>query len=139
MGSISGNAISGVIFSDVTFPATATASGETITGSGGGEGISITFSMTRTSTVLVPAVLDFTADPATIRAGESTTLYWTVFNAATVSIDHGVGTKPAAGTASVSPDSTTTYTLTAISSTGATTTDQTTVIVLHGRRRSVRH
>lgn len=141
MGRISGNSIFGVIFSEETFPLNATVSGETMTGTGGGGGMSFTISMTRTSTALVPSVLEFEADPSTIRAGESTTLRWTVFNANSVTIDHGVGTKPAAGTASVSPESTTTYTLTAISSTGTTAAAQTTVTVTHAprRRRAVRH
>src|SRR3954454_19384583 len=55
----------------------------------------------------------FSAAPTSILAGQSSTLTWSTTNATTVSIDNGVGSKPVSGSASVSPASTTTYTLTA--------------------------
>jgi hypothetical protein len=70
----------------------------------------------------------FSASPTSIIAGQSSTLTWSTTDATTVSIDNGVGSKPASGTASVSPTSTTTYTLTATGP-GGTTTKTATVTV----------
>ncbi|MBS1241195.1 MAG: hypothetical protein H6R40_622, partial [Gemmatimonadetes bacterium] len=60
-----------------------------------------------------PAILSFSADPASIVAGQSSTLSWTVTNATAVSIDQGVGTVGLSGSHAVSPPFNTTYTLTA--------------------------
>lgn len=58
-------------------------------------------------------ILTFTANPPTIRSGESSVLAWTVENADEVVIS-GIGSvDPRSGTRSVSPTQTTTYTLTA--------------------------
>jgi hypothetical protein len=67
---------------------------------------------TTTITVARPQVriLSFTAIPATILTGESSTLQWTTENADTVTLA-GVGNVPVNGTAPVSPKETTTYTL----------------------------
>jgi hypothetical protein len=53
------------------------------------------------------------ATPATIVAGESSTLFWQTTNATSVSISPGVGTEGANGSAVVSPTTSTTYTITA--------------------------
>lgn len=131
MGIYTGNTISGAVFTEYEMiPLNATVSGDTITGSGTAEdSATFTFSITRFSASPAPTVLKFAADPSLVRAGDPTTLFWTVFNAATVSIDQGIGTRPAAGSASVLPSSTTTYTLTATASSGMTVTAQTTVTV----------
>lgn len=72
-----------------------------------------------------PVINSFTASPQDIQDGESTTLSWSVTNAATISIDQGVGT--VAGTSKiVSPTATTTYTLSATNAVG-TVSAQTTV------------
>ncbi len=55
----------------------------------------------------------FAADPASIAEGGSSTLSWQTTNATTVTISQGVGTVPGAGSTTVSPAQTTTYTLTA--------------------------
>ncbi|HLK66057.1 MAG TPA: OmpA family protein [Bryobacteraceae bacterium] len=63
-----------------------------------------------------PAALQitlFSATPATIQPGQSSTLTWSVQNATSVSITPGVGTVASSGSTSVSPTATTTYTLTA--------------------------
>lgn len=70
--------------------------------------------------VTPPAIVAFSASPATIKAGESATLLWNVTGATSVSIDQGVGKVDAAGTRTISPTKTTTYTLTATNSAGAT-------------------
>lgn len=61
-----------------------------------------------------PVIMSFSASPAAIIEGGSTTLDWTTQNATSVDIDNGVGTGlPANGSVQVSPQTTTTYTLTA--------------------------
>lgn len=69
----------------------------------------------------------FIANPASIQAGQSTTLSWNVAGSTAVSIS-GIGPVQAVGTSSVSPTSTTTYTLTA-SNANKTITAQATVVV----------
>jgi len=89
-------------------PASTTTYTLTATGPGG------VTTKTATVTVTQPApTATFSASPTTILAGQSSTLTWSTTNATSISIDNGVGSKPASGTTSVSPSSTTTYTLTA--------------------------
>jgi len=66
----------------------------------------------------LPVVSYFTASPPIIPVGGSTTLSWSVSNATSVTIEPGVGTVGPAGTASVSPATNTTYTLTASNAAG---------------------
>ncbi|HIE17970.1 MAG TPA: hypothetical protein EYP71_07230 [Dehalococcoidia bacterium] len=66
----------------------------------------------------LPVVSYFTANPPIIATGGSTTLSWSVSNATSVTIEPGVGTVGPAGTASVSPATSTTYTLTASNAAG---------------------
>jgi hypothetical protein len=74
-----------------------------------------------------PVVLSFTADSPTVAPGQATTLRWSVANATSISIDHGVGALTGTS-AVVQPTDTTIYTLTA-SNAGGTTTSATTVTV----------
>src|SRR5689334_22969428 len=60
-----------------------------------------------------PTIGSFSAAATSITAGQSTTLNWPTSGATTVTIDNGVGTVAASGSATVSPTQTTTYTLTA--------------------------
>ncbi len=71
-----------------------------------------------TVTSQLPVINSFSATPAAISAGESSTLSWTVTGATTVSIDQGIGSVALSGTRAVAPAVTTTYTLTATSSAG---------------------
>ncbi|NIS75652.1 MAG: peptidoglycan-associated lipoprotein Pal [Deltaproteobacteria bacterium] len=57
--------------------------------------------------------ISFTATPDSIDKGKCSTLSWTTTEAASASIDGGVGTVPTSGTREVCPESTTTYTITA--------------------------
>jgi len=66
-----------------------------------------------------PVISSFTATPASIKAGGSTTLQWDVSGATSVSIDHEIGTVSESGTQPVAPESTTTYMLTAKNSAGS--------------------
>lgn len=65
----------------------------------------------------LPTINAFGATPSVISPGESTTLSWNVSDAAQVTIS-GIGSVANVGSQSVSPASTTTYTLTATSSGG---------------------
>jgi hypothetical protein len=60
-----------------------------------------------------PVVATFTATPATIDLGGSSTLAWTASEATSCAIDNGVGQVLCDGSTPVSPGATTTYTLTA--------------------------
>ena len=71
--------------------------------------------------VTPPAIVAFSASPATMKAGESATLLWNVTGATSVTIDQGVGKVDAAGTRAMTPTKTTTYTLTATNSAGTAT------------------
>ena len=104
-------------------PASTTTYTLTATGPGG------TITKTATVTVTQPApTISFSATPANISSGQSSTLVWNTTNAASVTIDNGVGSKPVSGSATVSPSATTTYTLTATGP-GGTLTSQATVTV----------
>lgn len=67
-----------------------------------------------------PTISAFSASPANITVGGSTTLSWSVSNASTLSINNGVGTVTGTSIA-VAPTTTTTYTLTATNGYGSTT------------------
>ncbi|HUQ95991.1 MAG TPA: OmpA family protein [Bryobacteraceae bacterium] len=60
-----------------------------------------------------PVIATFTVEPSSIERGQSATLQWSTTNATSSSIDQGIGSVPANGTARVSPSNTTTYRLTA--------------------------
>jgi chitodextrinase len=76
----------------------------------------------------VPVITSFTAAPASIVNGQSSTLSWNVSNATSVSIDNGVGTVTGLTSASVHPTVTTVYLLTATNGAGPSTA-QTTLTV----------
>src|SRR5438128_9565981 len=80
-----------------------------------------------TSGAPAPSIDSFSAQPATIGKGASSTLSWSVRNATQVSIDQGIG-QVHGSSAIVTPAGTTTYTLTA-SGAGGSTTAKATVIV----------
>ena len=68
-----------------------------------------------------PVIVAFSATGNQITAGETATLLWNVTGATSVTIDHGIGNLPVAGTKEVSPATTTGYTLTAANSAGTVT------------------
>ena len=78
---------------------------------------------------LPPTMSSFTASPATIVGKPSAnTLSWNTARAASVTIDSGIGSVAASGSMTVTPATTTTYTLTA-SNTYGTVQAQTTITV----------
>jgi len=75
-------------------------------------------------------VLQFFTSPQAISSGGSSQLCWNVTGAVKIAISPGVGDDLAAnGCATVSPDATTTYTLTATTAGGATVTASTILVV----------
>jgi len=86
---------------------------------------------TTTTTTDMPTIVAFSATPTEMTEGESTTLMWNVTNATSIQIDQGVGSGlAAAGTTSVSPGSSTTYTLTASNSVGSSTQSVTVTVTV---------
>ena len=85
---------------------------------------------TPVTTATAPVIVNFTANPTTINAGQSSTLSWQVTNADTVVIT-SLGTVALTGSQAVTPAATTTYTLTATHGT-QTATAQATVTVNAG-------
>jgi hypothetical protein len=96
----------------------------TNTASNGATTSSASFKAVRSS---VPS---FAASPVTIRAGASSTLFFSAPGAASVRIDHGVVVSGTSGSVTVSPEQTTTYTLTATAADGSISTAQVTVVVI---------
>ncbi|MBN1374880.1 MAG: hypothetical protein JXA01_01855 [Dehalococcoidia bacterium] len=69
----------------------------------------------------MPVVQSFESSPTVITAGEHSTLSWSVTGATKVYIDNNVGNVAMKGNITVSPGSTTQYTLTASNSSGSST------------------
>lgn len=67
----------------------------------------------------LPRIISFQATPATINRGQSSTLAWQTADADTITIA-GIGNVSASGTSAVSPNDTTTYTITASNAYGST-------------------
>jgi YD repeat-containing protein len=89
---------------------------------------SITIEIRQKSTIPPPEVT-FSADPSSIKLGESSTLSWTTTNADDVSIDQGIGSVDPQASTKVFPTETTTYTILATGA-GGTATDAATVTVV---------
>lgn len=68
-----------------------------------------------------PVINAFSATPANITAGSSTTLSWQVTGANTVTISPGIGSVAMSGSSAVSPGAATAYMLTATNSAGSVT------------------
>ncbi|MBW2039963.1 MAG: hypothetical protein JRI46_10320 [Deltaproteobacteria bacterium] len=97
----------------------------------GTPGASITIEVKSSEGPIPPPQVTFSADPASIILGETSTLTWSASNADSVSIDQGVGDVPLEGSIPVSPAETTTYTITATGP-GGTATDSVMVTVTSG-------
>ncbi len=75
-------------------------------------------------------IVSFTATPASFTAGQNVTLQWQVTNADSVSINQGIGTVTASGSAVVQPTASTTWTLTATRGGNAVTAQATATLSL---------
>jgi peptidoglycan-associated lipoprotein len=68
---------------------------------------------------LKPTVLQFTVEPSVVERGQSATLRWSVTNATSIAIDHGIGDVQSTGNRNLTPSETTTYRLSASGPNGA--------------------
>jgi hypothetical protein len=80
-----------------------------------------TVSSQATVTVTNRPIISFLANPTGIVAGHPATLYWSVSNSRSVTIDNGVGPVGPSGSVDVFPTTTTTYTMTAVGNAGNST------------------
>ena len=94
----------------------------------GTPGTSVTITINSGGTSALPPEVSFSANPQTISLGEFSTLDWTTTHAKSVSIEPGIGSVEPNGSIQVSPDQTTTYTIT-VDGQGGTTTESVTVSV----------
>jgi hypothetical protein len=85
-----------------------------------------------------PLIQWFVPAPSSIAAGTSTTLRWSVDGADSVRIDPGVGAVQSAGSMTVSPSATTTYTLTASNASGTVRKSQVVVVSANATESGLR-
>ncbi len=86
----------------------------------------VTASVTITvNTLNLPTIVSFQANPSTISIGQNSILSWNVTGADTCILDQGIGTVNCVDTRTVAPQSTKTYTLTAINTAGSSTAQAT--------------
>jgi hypothetical protein len=95
----------------------------------GADGKTVTATVQVTVGALTAQILRFAASPSTIALGAQTTLSWSTSGASTISISPTVGTVTANGSTTLSPASTTSYTLSATGADGKTVTAVATVTV----------
>jgi len=120
--------------STTTYTATATGTGTSVTAA---------TTVTVTSTTTPPPAVSIVADPATITAGNSSTLTITATNATAVTVTGTDGSsdtlQPAGGTDVVSPTATTTYTATATGNGANATATATVTVDPAGSLQSIDH
>jgi len=116
VGAVTGNSVAVTPTDTTTYTLTAI-------GAGGTSNATATVTVTRP-----PVISSFTAQPASIPTGRSSTLSWTVSNATSLSIDQGIGDVTGRTTATVTPGADTTYTL-RVAGPGGTATRSTAVSV----------
>jgi uncharacterized protein (TIGR03437 family) len=95
----------------------------------GVSGKSVQISVRGTAAPSGPVINSFVVSPSAIVAGQTATLSWSVSNASTVTINNNIGSVALSGSLSVAPNSTTTYTITAINSAGASVSTSFTLTV----------
>jgi hypothetical protein len=86
-----------------------------VNGPGGGATASVTINV---EDPFAPPTVSISANPSTIPKGSASTLSWISKNAQSAHIDNGIGIVPIEGALDVSPEHTTTYTITVIGSAG---------------------
>ena len=84
-------------------------------------GNSTASAMLTVTSLKIPIITTFSAGPASINAGELSTLTWDVIGAKSINISQSIGGVAAKGSMQVTPAATTTYTLTADSDYGSAT------------------
>ncbi len=107
-------------------PATTTT--YTLTATRGTQTATATATVTVNSTGGLPRIISFAPNPATIDFGQSSVLSWVVENATTVNVST-IGTVGLTGSHTISPASTTTYTITASNASGTVTANTTLTVI----------
>ena len=79
-------------------------------------------------TVVTPPTVTILAEPSSINIGQSATLTWNAINADTIFIDQGIGSVASSGSITVTPQTTTTYTITASSPVGTVSSNATVTV-----------
>ena len=92
----------------------------TLTATNAAGSVRSTVTVTVTTSPFGPTIASFTATPSSITAGQSSNLSWSVSGATSLSISPGIGAVTGSSL-TVSPTTTTTYTLTASNSNGSLT------------------
>ncbi len=105
--------------STVVTPSSTTTYVLTAANAAGSATASTVVTVSGTSPAGLPDIVQFSASPSVISAGDSSTLTWAVSGTGTISIDRGIGAVAPSGTKTVSPSSTTSYTLTATNAAGS--------------------
>jgi len=101
----------------------------TLTATGPGGTVTATTTVQVGTLVGNPQIIRFEANPVSIAPGQSSTLSWTTTGATSVTISPTVGSVTLNGSTQVTPQQTTTYTLTATSQDGRTVSAPVTVVV----------
>jgi len=113
-----------------SFPVSPTATTTyTLTATGPGGTVTATTTVQVGTLVGNPQIIRFEANPVSIAPGQSSTLSWTTTGATSVTISPTVGSVTLNGSTTVTPQQTTTYTLTATSQDGRTVSAPVTVVV----------
>jgi len=100
----------------------------TTTACGGGGGGSAASGGNTPPAVSLPAISSFAANPASLTAGQSSTLSWTTSGATSLTIDNAIGDVTGTTNKVVTPTTTTTYVLTARNSAGNVTASTTVTV-----------
>jgi hypothetical protein len=77
------------------------------------------YGITSSTSVGLPEIVNFRANPQVITSGQTSNLIWNVNNANSISIDQGIGIPSSPFGQTISPAFTTTYTLTAVNTYGS--------------------
>jgi len=94
------------------------------------------FSVQSAPDIPLPEIINFSAVPGTITAGQPLTLSWNVKDASRIEIKPDIGSIPAGGSRLVSPTIDTTYTLTAINSGGPSSKSISVIVQPYETRRA---
>ena len=103
----------------------------TLTATNGSGSATAAATVTVVPVASAPVIASFTASPASIVAGNLSTLSWSTANAASLSVSNGVGVVTGTSTP-VNPAATTTYILTATNAVGSVTASATVTVTAAG-------
>ncbi|MGA3045047.1 MAG: hypothetical protein ABSD67_00365 [Terracidiphilus sp.] len=110
----------------------------TLTATNAGGSTTATATVTVTVPMNAPTISSFTASPASINSGSSSTLSWVTTGATSIAITPGAFTSTSASSSTtVSPTATTTYTLTATNAAGSVTATATVTVTVAASKPTI--